>query len=59
LALTSSSYASPGHRAYTVTQNSPFSYPAVDVAIASRAYLLRFLTEGWPGWVGVSGWLVT
>jgi len=49
-----SQYASsPGNRVYsTVTQNSTF-LPSDDRDHCQ--YSLRLPTEGWPGWVGLSG----
>ena len=41
----------------TATQNSPFFFPSG--GRNHRQYSLRLPTEGWPGWVGLGGWLRT
>jgi len=46
--------SSPGRRAYCYAESAVF-FPRGDGNPCQ--YSLRLLTEGWPGWVGLGGWL--
>ena len=46
--------SSPGHRGYCYAELAVF-FPSG--GRNHRQYSLRLPTEGWPGWVGLGGWL--
>ena len=46
--------SSPGHRGYCYAELAVF-FPSG--GHNHRQYSLRLPTEGWPGWVGLCGWL--